>query len=115
MSIKLTSVNVQKIFNECLGEGDKSIVIKPAITSPSFCRKKLEQHKDETTEMVKQLSTYSPGSIHDLIYIDLYMNKNGQQWTDSVLICDMLVALGIATGQITYYQITGRIPQIEFS
>lgn len=39
MSIKLTSVNVQKIFNECLGEGDESIVIKPAIASPSFCKK----------------------------------------------------------------------------
>ena len=39
MSMKLTSENVQKIFNECLGEGDESIVIKPAIASPSFCKK----------------------------------------------------------------------------
>lgn len=101
--MKLTSENVQRIFKDCLSEDSGIMPVEGVRMNPCFSVKKLVTHKNEISEMLEQLpDKFHKGKGDGWTFLNMCMDKSGKQWTDLHTVCDMLVCLGVATGQLSF-------------
>lgn len=102
--MKLSSENVERIFHECLADNLKDLILVEGVRmNPAFSLKKLAQHENEISEMLEQLpDKFHKGKGDGWTYLNLCMDKSGKQWADFHTVCDMLVCLGLATGQLSF-------------
>lgn len=101
--MNLTSENVQRIFKDCVSYGPDIIPVEGVRMKASFSVKKLATHVNEITEMLEQLPDKShEGKGDGWTFLNMCIDKSGQQWTDFHTVCDMLVCLGLAIGQLSF-------------
>jgi hypothetical protein len=109
---KLSAENVERIFFDCLMpenltdeqiEKIKFISTEGVSIGGDFQVKELNKHRQRITEMISQLpETFLQHEGGGWSFLNLCLNKDGQQWTDSHEVCDMLVCLGLAIDKIEF-------------
>lgn len=98
--MKLSSENVQKIFDECFSEtGDKKVV--GIVHEFVFDSNKLDENSDKINDMLRQLpENFMEGSGGGWSFLMACNDKNGEQWTGLHLRMEQLFALGEAIGKV---------------
>jgi hypothetical protein len=101
--MKLTSENVETIFMDCLFEDkidENNIIHVNGIVAKFGLNKiKVEKHKDDIYDMLKQLpKEFQIGWS----FLNACMDKDGNQWTGLHRIMEQLFVLGIAAGKAKF-------------
>ncbi|MGN0309032.1 MAG: hypothetical protein ACI4C3_00350 [Bacteroides sp.] len=96
--MKLTSVNVNAVFEKCLGT-EADLKVRGMKLNVCFNREKIEFFKDDIKDMLLQLpKKFMQSEQKGWSSLNACMNRNGNQWTGSHQDVDALVCLGIAAG-----------------
>lgn len=98
--MKLSSENVQKIFDECFSEtGDKKVV--GIVHEFVFDSNKLDENSDKISDMLHQLpGVFMKDSGGGWSFLMACNDKNGEQWTGLHLNMEHLFAMGEAIGKV---------------
>lgn len=105
--MQLTAENVSKIFMDCLftdGEDTKGAIIGHGIRSDfGFEPTRLFNNTEGITDMVNQL----PAAFKDNIgggasFLNMALNKEGEQWANLDITMEQLLALGTAIGKMGF-------------
>ena len=98
--MKLSSENVQKIFDECFSEtGDKKVV--SVVHEFFFNSNKLNENSDKIRDMLYQLpENFMKDSGGGWSFLMACNDKNGEQWTGLHLRMEQLFAMGEAIGKV---------------
>src|SRR6478735_6010944 len=104
---KLSAANVEHIFKRCLLNDDEKnlehIYEHGVKIEVYFKTSELKKYRQRITEMISQLpETFLQHKGGGWSFLNLCLNKDGQQWTDSHEVCDMLVCLGLAIDKIAF-------------
>jgi hypothetical protein len=105
--MKLTSKNVTQLFKDCLyneGENTDDHVKTEAIKMiVGFDPKRLKENKENILDLLKEFpDSFMKSGGGGMSFVNMCQDKNGIQWTDFHSTMDELVALGIASGQMSY-------------
>lgn len=105
--LRLTSANVEHIFFECLTESmretNDAIIIRGVNITPAFDRERIAARRDDIIAMLEQLpDTFHVGFGGGWSFLNLCIDRNGEQWTDFHRVCDNLMCLGMAIGAVEY-------------
>ena len=100
--MRLTSENVEAIFKDCLTD-ERSFIVKSVVIRASFDREKVEAHEEEIMQMLMQLPKefHRPGGC-GWSFLNMCIDKNGNQWTDFHQTQDKLVCLGRSIGAVEF-------------
>lgn len=103
----LTSENVNEIFLKCLfdkGENhDKYTIGEGVKLKVGFHPGRLKENETKISEMLNELpSSFKKSGGGGWSFLNLVEDKNGKQWTDLHERADQLVALGTASGKMSY-------------
>ena len=100
--IRLTSENVEAIFKDCLTD-ERSFIVHGVRKRASFDREKVEAHEEEIMQMLMQLPTqfHRPGG-GGWTFLNMCIDRDGNQWTDLHDMQDKLVCLGRAIGSVEF-------------
>lgn len=100
--MRLTSENVEAIFRDCLTD-DRSFIVHGVVLGASFDRAKVEAHEEEIMQMLMQLPTqfHRPGGC-GWTFLNMCIDRDGNQWTDFHQMQDKLVCLGRAIGALEF-------------
>ena len=98
--MKLSSENVQKLFDECFCEtGDKKV--SAVAHEFTFDSNKLEENSDKIRDMLYQLpKNFMKDSGGGWSFLMACNDKNGEQWTGLHLRMEQLFAMGEAIGKV---------------
>lgn len=98
--MKLTSENVEKIFNRCSCEtGDKKVI--GVVREFSFDSNKLNENFDEISDMLHQLpENFMKDSGGGWSFLMACNDRSGEQWTGLHLRMEQLFAMGEAIGKV---------------
>lgn len=101
--MRLTSENVEAVFKDCLTDEHK-FVVKGVCIGAAFDRDKIEAHEDEIFQMLMQLPAefHTPCGGGGWTFLNMCIDRDGNQWTDFHQIMDMLVCLGLAIGAVEF-------------
>lgn len=106
-SIVLTSDKVYDLYKKCLFEENELDNGKPTLPASVgdgvesfgvFNSVRLGENENEVAEMVGQLPNIEQGTS----FLDLNIDRYNRFWTSDYKIVDMLVQLGLATGNLEY-------------
>lgn len=100
--LKLSTENVQAIYNDCLFKKDQGFefaIMKEGYHFLAFFdREKLEEHKGDISRLCEQLPRkFMKSSREGDIFINMWMNNEGQQWAEDHVAMDQLMIMGLAT------------------
>lgn len=100
--MRLTSENVEAIFKDCLTD-ERIFIVQGVVISASFDRKKVETHEEEIMQMLMQLPAqfHRPGGC-GWTFLNMCIDRDGNQWTDFHQMQDKLVCLGRAIGAVEF-------------
>lgn len=100
--MRLTSENVEAIFKDCLTD-ERSFIVKSVVIRASFDREKVEAHEEEIMQMLMQLPAqfHRPGGC-GWTFLNMCIDRDGNQWTDFHQMQDKLVCLGRAIGAVEF-------------
>ena len=105
--IVLTSDKVHELYKKCLFKDCELENGKPVLpfsvgegvrTTVVFNSERLEENRDEVGKMVGELFNIDEGNS----FLELCFDKNMRFWTGDLQTIDMLVQLGVATGDLKY-------------
>ena len=98
--MKLSSENVQKIFDECFYvTGDKKVA--GVAHEFAFDSNKLEENSDKIRDMLHQLpENFMKDSGGGWSFLMACNDKNGEQWNGLHLRMEQLFAMGEAVGKV---------------
>lgn len=100
--MQLTSENVEAIFKDCLANTTE-YVLKGVLIEVAFNREKIAEHEQDIMQMLMQLPTefHRPGG-GGWTFLNMCIDKNGNQWTDLHQMQDKLVCLDRAIGAVEF-------------
>ncbi|MCM1166407.1 MAG: hypothetical protein NC401_10425 [Ruminococcus sp.] len=105
----LSSVNVNHIFHRCtayafIEDTDPEIIaVDGVMLKARFVREHIESYRADIINMLEQLpDTFHVGMGDGWTFLNMCIDRNGEQWTDYHKVCDMLLCLGIAIGACQY-------------
>ena len=104
--MKLSAINVSTVFNDCLFsvDEDSSDMIKATSIqlNVGFCEERLKSHDDDIQSMINELpDSFKKDGGGGMSFLNMCVTKDGFQWGEHNNM-DQLVALGIATGKMSY-------------
>jgi len=105
--MKLNSQIVNEIFKDCLFENDKFVknpkIIESVNMKIGFDPEKLKKNNSKIKEMLNELSDdFHKNKGGGMSFLNMCDDRNGNQWTGSQRNMDELVALGLATDNLSY-------------
>ncbi len=102
--MKLTSENVETIFKDCLADKTENAqIIHGVVLKAAFDRSKVSDNRNNIISMLSLLpEQFHAGKGGGWSFLNLCVDKAGQQWTDFHQMCDKLVCLGIAIGAVEF-------------
>jgi len=105
--MKLTSENVEFVFNECKFDSktskEKAIQVDGVVHIYSFDQSKLNKRKKDIYSMLRQLpDEFQQDGGGGMSFLKACDDKNGNRWTDLHLRIEQLLCLGIATDQLDF-------------
>ena len=123
--MSIDAVRVEAILKDCMYKEitpeNKYIMVYSCLTRIGLNPDKIEQHRNEIYEMLKQLPTAfwdSPTGGGGYTFLALPTDKDGNQWGGQQH-ADMLMTLGLAAGYIQYLfpiemlrELPGGVPYI---
>ena len=123
--MSIDAVRVEAILKDCMykeiAPENKYIMVYSCLTRIGLNPDKIEQHRNEIYEMLKQLPTAfwdSPTGGGGYTFLALPTDKDGNQWGGQQH-ADMLMTLGLAAGYIQYLfpiemwrELPGGVPYI---
>lgn len=123
--MSIDAVRVEAILKDCMYKEiipeNKYIMVYSCLTRTGLNPDKIEQHRNEIYEMLKQLPTAfwdSPTGGGGYTFLALSIDKDGKQWGGQQH-ADMLMTLGLAAGYIQYLfpiemwrELPGGVPYI---
>ena len=106
--MELTDKNVEKMFKECHASNaenptDGTTIIEGVANVFSFSTPKLEEHKEEIYDMLKQLpKEFMKDSGGGWSFLNACFDNKGGQWTGLHEDMDILFALGVGIKKVEY-------------
>jgi len=102
--MQLTSENVEAVFKDCLAEKKEGAqIINGVVLKVAFDRSKVSDNRENILSMLSLLpEQFQVGIGGGWSFLNLCVDKAGQQWTDFHQMCDKLVCLGIAIGAVEF-------------
>lgn len=102
--MKLTSENVWEIFRDCLFKNeephDNAIMVKGVVATFGFHPDRLEKHRDDIFDMLKQLpDQFQMESGGGWSFIKAPFDKDNNQWGEQRN-AEQLLALGMAINKV---------------
>lgn len=106
--MKLTTNNVEALFTKCLFEKGETpephVVGEGVLTLAHFHPGRLKESEADIASMCDELHpNFHKDSGGGFSFLNLCEDKNGRQWADLHITMDKLVALGMATGKLSYF------------
>lgn len=107
MTEKLTSKDVEGIFQDCLfREGEdtsKHIRAEGIRTNVGFHPSRLEGHREKIEEMLAELpNEFQQSGGGGWSFLNACNDKDGKQWTGLHQVMEQLVLLGIGIGKVKF-------------
>lgn len=105
--MKLTSEAVRKTFNDSLfaeGESTASAIIAEGITTDcGFSPERLKSQEANIEILLSQLpNEFKKDGGGGMSFLNMVVNKDGEQWTDFHSDAEQLLLLGLAIGKAHY-------------
>lgn len=95
----LTAARVSEIFEDC----DGGTTPVEGIRVEHFRADRVEAHRAEIAAMLDELpEAFRADNDGGMSFLTACMDRNGRQWCDSQATVAMLVALGVATGMLSF-------------
>ena len=100
--MQLTSENVEAVFKDCLANTAEH-TLKGVLIEVAFNREKIAEHEQDIMQMLMQLPKefHRPGGC-GWSFLNMCIDKNGNQWTDFHQTQDKLVCLGRSIGAVEF-------------
>lgn len=103
----LTPQHVETVFMDCLFNDDEDsnehIVAEGIVSTVGFHPGRIEEHRREIHDMLAELpDEFKTSGGGGYSFLNVCMDKHGNQWTGLDLIMEQLVQLGIAIGEVEY-------------
>lgn len=100
--MKLTADNVEAVFADCLSD-ERNFIVRGVMINVAFDRSKVAAHEQDIAQMLSALPIefHRPGGC-GWSFLNMCIDKDGQQWCDLHQTIDKLICLGLATGQIEF-------------
>lgn len=100
--MRLTHQNVEDVFKDCLARTTE-YTLKGVCIEVAFNREKIAEHEQDIMQMLMQLPKefHRPGGC-GWSFLNMCIDKNGNQWTDYHRTQDKLVCLGRAIGAVEF-------------
>lgn len=102
----LSSQKVDYVYQQCMYRGEigcPTTDILGVKMKSTFRLDKLWKYRQNIILMLDELpAPFHVGSGDGWTFLNMCVDKNGRQWCDSHLVCDMLVCLGIAIGAVEF-------------
>lgn len=100
--MRLTHQNVEAVFADCLADS-AAHTLKGVLIEVAFNSEKIEAHKEDIMQMLMQL----PKEFHRTggggwTFLNMCIDRDGNQWTDYHQTQDKLVCLGRAIGAVEF-------------
>jgi len=92
---------VKELYGECLlNDADDPVDVEGIVHPCRFSKAKLAEHHDEIGNILAQLpDTFKVGHGGGWSFLNVCQDRDGNLWTGFHWTCEMLVQLGIGTGQ----------------
>lgn len=102
--MKLTSSNVETIFKECISDSkSNALSVHGVMLKVPFDRSKVSANRENILSMLSVLpDEFYVGRGGGWSFLNLCIDRFGNQWTDYHQTCDMLVCLGLAIGAVEF-------------
>lgn len=105
--MQLTAANVEHIFFECLTESlqdaPDAIKVYGINITPVFRPEKLDIYRADIVSMLENLPVeFHAGFGNGWTFLNMCVDRYGNQWTDFHRTCDMFLCLGMAIGACEY-------------
>lgn len=106
--MKLTEERVVELFDGCLWDTSGDHIAQRCIEhSAAFSKSLLEKNREAIRELLMELptafhSTNLPEGGGGWTFLNTCFDKDYNQWTDQHLVQEMLIMLGLATGQVVW-------------
>lgn len=103
--LKLSTENVQAIYNDCLFRKDQGIEFaflrEGYYLTVLFDHEKIKEHNHDISRLCEQLPRkFMKSSREGDIFLNLWKNNEGQQWAKDHVVMDQLMIMGLATEKI---------------
>ena len=103
----LTTENVHDLFMNCLfadGEDtDDHVIARAVMMNIGFHPERLKNNTEKIVEILNDLpDTFKKNGGGGMSFLNMCEDKNGNQWTGAHKTMDELIALGIASGKMSY-------------
>lgn len=98
----LTHQNVEEVFKDCLANTTE-YTLKGVCIEVAFNREKIAEHEQDIMQMLMQLPIqfHRPGGC-GWSFLNMCIDRDGNQWTDYHQTQDKLVCLGRAIGAVEF-------------
>lgn len=105
----LTDERVEEVFKACLAtdkDSHTTVTVEGVVHNGQFDRVKLADHHTDIGDLLDELPTEfqprSEGGQDGWSFLEACNDKDGRQWTGLHVTMEMLLLLGIATGQARF-------------
>lgn len=105
--MKLTAENVQGLFNGCLAHADTPIDVRQDVEGvkhrTTFDQRKLQENAELISQLCNQLpDKFKKDNGGGWSFLNMCVDKDGNQWTGFHEVVDKLLMLGIAIGKMSF-------------
>lgn len=102
----LTADNVSTLFLACMADvetnDDDYMIVEGITASFALNRAAINERAEEITEMLKQLpDDFHEGKGGGMSFLNMCLDRDGNQWTGMHLRMQELVVLGLATNEVS--------------
>lgn len=106
-NVEINSTNMSNIvietFKKCLfhpeDDPTKKQIVQGVVQNFAFCSDRLEENRETIVALLGNLpDVFTQGYS----FLNLCIDKNGNQWTDYQAICEQLMVMGIALDLLAY-------------
>lgn len=101
--MELSSINVNKVYDECLApaKSSRTISVDGIVVSHVFSLEALEAHKNDIVDMLSQLpAVFFKETGGGMSFLQGCSRADGHMWTGMHATVDQLFSLGIAAGYV---------------
>lgn len=104
--MSLTAENVNLVYERCATEYDPDNIFIHANgieNNARFSHDILETYRESILDMLAELpDEFHAGFGNGWTFLNMILDRNGDQWTDFHATCDRLLCLGLAIGAVEY-------------
>lgn len=122
--MKYKAEKVRELMKDCLhGKAEGALVVQGIIRTFGLSPEKIAAHREEIRELLEDMpNEFQASGGGGWSFLNLCMDKEGEQWTGFQQTMEELVVLGIAAGMAEYQlpreawgSLPGGVPYVTFN